>query len=132
MEVERRRLSSRFVQIKYFEASWPGALVAHRIEPLHGSMHAHTNKRQRANDEGKQQVHKAVQERAQDYAMMLHNLMSLIQEYLLLSDDDEHRGARSSLELVGSTAQLREHNRICIWLEELWSEPAIDAQKRYG
>ena len=45
MEVERRRLSSRFVQIKYFEASWPGALVAHRIEPLHGSMHAHTQKK---------------------------------------------------------------------------------------
>ena len=49
---------------------------------------------------------------------MLHNLMVTIQEYLLLSDDDKQRGALTSLELVGSTAQLRDDNRICIWLEE--------------
>ena len=42
MQVEKRRFRTRCVQIKYFEASWPGALVAHRIQPLHGSMHAHT------------------------------------------------------------------------------------------
>ena len=34
----------------------------------------------------------------------------------------EQRGALTSLELVGSTAQLREDNRICIWLEDVWSE----------
>ena len=44
MQVEKRRFCTRYVQIKYFEASWPGALVAHRIQPLHGSMHAHTKK----------------------------------------------------------------------------------------
>ena len=86
--------------------------MAHRIEPLHGSMHAHTKKRHR-DDQG---VH------AQNYAFMLHNLMVMIQEYLLLSDDDKQRGALKSLELVGSTAQLREDNRICIWLEDVWSE----------
>ena len=48
--------------------------------------------------------------------------MVMIQEYLLLSDDDKQRGALTSLELVGSTAQLREDNRICIWLEDVWSE----------
>jgi hypothetical protein len=48
--------------------------------------------------------------------------MSTIQEYLLLSDDDKQRGAQKYLKLVGSTAQLREDNRICIWLEEVWSE----------
>ena len=53
---------------------------------------------------------------------MLHNLMVSIQEYLLLSDDNKQRGALKSLELVGSTAQLREDNRICIWLEDVWSE----------
>ena len=42
MQVEKRRFCKQYVQIKYFEASWPGALVAHRIQPLHGSMHAHT------------------------------------------------------------------------------------------
>ena len=41
---------------------------------------------------------------------------------LKLSDDNKQRGALKSLELVGSTAQLREDNRICIWLEDVWSE----------
>ena len=53
---------------------------------------------------------------------MLYHLMVAIQDYLLLSDDDKQRGARKSLELVGSTAQLREDNSICIWLEDVWSE----------
>ena len=68
-------------------------------------------------DEGEQQVH------AQNYAFTLHNLMAMIQEYLLLSDDNEQRGALSSLQLVGSTAQLHEDNRICIWLEDVRSMP---------
>ena len=63
-----------------------------------------------------------VQQRSQNYAFMLYNLMTMIQEYLLLSDDDKQRGALKSLDLVGSTAQLREDNRICIWLEDVWSE----------
>ena len=33
MEVDKRKFRRRYVQIKYFEASWPGAPVAHRIEP---------------------------------------------------------------------------------------------------
>ena len=44
VQVEKRRFCTRYVQIKYFEASWPGALVAHCIEPLHGTMHAQTKK----------------------------------------------------------------------------------------
>ena len=122
MEGEKRLFGSPYVQIKYFEASWPGALVAHRIQPLHGSMHAHTKKRHRSDDEDQQQVHDDVQQRSQNYAFMLHNLMVMIQEYLLLSDDDKQRRALKSLELVGSTAQLHEDNRICIWLEDVWSE----------
>ena len=115
MQVEKRWFCKQYVQIKYLEASWPGALVAHRIRPLHGSMHAHTKKRHR-DDEGhqvEQQVH------AQNYAFMLHNLMVMIQDYLLLSDDDKQRGALKSLELVRSTAQLRDDDRICIWLEDV-------------
>ena len=76
----------------------------------------HIRKKRHRSDEVEQKVH------AQDYACMLHNLMVLIQEYLLLSDDDKQRGALTSLKLVGSTAQLRENNRICIWLEDVWSE----------
>ena len=48
--------------------------------------------------------------------------MVMIQDYFLLSDDDKQRGALNSLDLVGITAQLREDNRICIWLEDVWSE----------
>ena len=44
MQVEKKKLCTPYVQIKYLEASWPGALVAHRIQPLHGSMNAHTEK----------------------------------------------------------------------------------------
>ena len=68
------------------------------------------------------QLHGEVQQTSQNYAFMLHNLMIMIQEYLLLSDDNKQRGALNSLDLVGSTAQLREDNRICIWLEDVWSE----------
>ena len=52
---------------------------------------------------------------------MLHNLMIMIQDYLLLSDDDKQRGALNSLNLVGSTAQLRKDNMNCVWLEDVWS-----------
>ena len=96
--------------------------MAHRIQPLHGSMHAITKKKHRSDNEVQQQVHDDVQQRSQNYAFMLHNLMAMIQEYLLLSDYNEQSGALNSLHLVGSTAQLREDNRICIWLEDVWSE----------
>ena len=84
--------------------------MAHRFEPLPGSMQAHTKKRHRNDVEQQSQ--------AKNYANMLHDLMVEIQEYLLLSDDDKQRGAVKSLELVGSTAQLRQDNRICIWLKD--------------
>ena len=58
----------------------------------------------------------------QNLVWQLRNLMLLIQEYLLLNDDHKQRGALALLELVRSTAQLREDNRICIWLEDVWSE----------
>ena len=79
-------------------------------------------KRHRSDNEVQQQVHDDVQQRSQNYAFLLHNLMAMIQEYLLLSDDNKQRGALNSLDLVGSTAQLREDNRICIWLEDVRSE----------
>ena len=93
--------------------------MAHRIETLPGSISAHTKKRPRSDHEVQQQVHDDVQQRSQNYAFMLHNLMVMIQEYLLLSDDNKQRGALNSLHLVGSTAQLNEDNRICIWLEDV-------------
>ena len=96
--------------------------MAHRVQPLHGSMHTLTKKRQHSDDEVEQQVHDDVQQRSQNYALMLHNLMAMIQEYLLLSDDNKQSGALNSLNLVGSTSQLREDNRICIWLEDVRSE----------
>ena len=56
MQVKKRRFDTRHVQIKYFEATWPGAFVAHRIQPLHGSMHTYTKKKHRSHDEVQQQV----------------------------------------------------------------------------
>ena len=53
---------------------------------------------------------------------MLHNLMDAIQDYLLLNDNDKERGALKSLELVDSTAQVREDNRLCIWLEDVQTQ----------
>ena len=124
MHVEKRKFCSQWVKIRYLEASWPGALVARRIEPTHGSMNAHTKrqKRNRSYEEVQQQVHYDVEQRSQSYAFMLQNLMVMVQEYLLLGDDKQ-RGALDSLKLVGSTAQVPEDNRICIWLEDVWSEP---------
>ena len=66
--------------------------MAHRIEPLPGSMRAHTKKRHRSDDESQKQVHDE----------------GMIQDNLLLSDDDK---------------RIRENNRTCIWLEDVYSEP---------
>ena len=120
MQVEKRQFQTRYVQLKYFEATWPAALVAHRIEPLHASMKGGSKKRALFDDEVSQQVHNDIQQRSHDYACMLRNLMAMIQEFLLLSDDNEQSGALNSLQLVGSTGQLFEDNRICIWLEDVW------------
>ncbi len=73
-------------------------------------------------DDIHQRVDDGIQERSQNYAFMLRNLMLMIQEYLLLSGDDKQRAALKSFELVGSTAQRPDDNRICIWLEDVWSE----------
>ena len=52
---------------------------------------------------------------------MLRNLMTLIQDYLLLSDGDERPGgAKDSLALVDGVYERREDNRICIWVQEIW------------
>ena len=91
-------------------SSAPARIYARTYEKMH-----------RSDDKVQQQVHDEVQERSQHYAFMSHNLMVMIQEYLLLSDDDKQRGALKSLELVGSTAQRREDNRICMWLEDVRS-----------
>ena len=121
------------MQIKYLEASWPQAFVAHRIQPLSGTMHAQTKRKACYDDEPWHQVNDEVWQKSRwqpvdlevwqtccNYVSMLRNLMKTIQEYLVLSDDDQHSGAMKSQRLVGSTAELREHNRICIWLEDVW------------
>ena len=62
-------------------------------------------KRHRSNDAVQQQDHDDVEEKCQNYAFMLDNLMDLIQENLLISDDNQHSGALNSLDLVGGTRQ---------------------------
>ena len=55
-------------------------------------------------------------------APLLHSLMEMIQNYLLLSDNSKQRGAKNSLDLMGSSAQQHDDNMICIWLEDVCSE----------
>ena len=97
--------------------------MAHRIEPLHASMPGHNIKMQRVQQHWVQrQVREEVQQNCQDYVYMLENLKKMIQDYLIITDDLKQRGALTSLELVGSTAQLRDDTRSCIWIEDVWSE----------
>ena len=110
MNVEKRRFKTKWVRIRYFEANWPQDPVAKRIEPLRGSMAACTNKRHHPDDDVHQKNFQ--KERCQSYAFMIHNLMSMIQDYLVLSDDKEQSGA------LNSRRRGSEENRICIWLEE--------------
>ena len=98
--VYKRAMAAPYLQIRHFEASWPGGRVARRITPLPGFMFARTTKRQRHDDEDWQPVpDKAeIRQKCENYISMLQNLMSLIQDYLLLSDGEERPGgAKASL-----------------------------------
>ena len=59
-------------------------------------------KRQRPDNEVQEQVHGRAQQEARNYKSMLQDLMALIQQYLLLSDDKKVR----STELVEDCGQL--------------------------
>ena len=95
--------------------------MSHRITPTHGGRNSQTNKRPHKEAEAIDPSHPDVIANCEKYKAMLCNLMDKIQEYLLLSDDNKQSGALNSLNLVGSTSQLREDNRICIWLQDVWS-----------
>ena len=71
---------------------------------------------------GSRSVEVKQQEHDQHCSSMLHNLMVVLQKYLLRNGGDKQCGALTSVELVGSTAQLRADNRICIWLADVWHE----------
>ena len=61
-----------------------------------------------------------VYQNCENYISMLRNLMSLIQDYLLLTDGDGRPGgAKDSLALVNGDYERREDNRICIWVLEI-------------
>ena len=51
MQVEKRLFCTQYVQINYVEASWPGALVAHRIQP-HARIDARTYEKRHRADQG--------------------------------------------------------------------------------
>ena len=119
MEVEKRQFRKRYVQIKYFEASWPEAHVAHRIQPLHGSLRAHTKKGT------------ALMMRTSSRSMMTSSRGLTVRIHVAESNGHDsgvslaqrrQQTALNSLHLVGSTAPLHGDNRICIWLEDVWSE----------
>jgi len=51
---------------------------------------------------------------------MLSNLMGTIQDFLVLSDTAEERGAEKSLALLNRTAESPDDNLICMGLTEFW------------
>ena len=57
---------------------------------------------------------------ARNYKEMLINLMSEIQEYLLLSDDVQKTLAKKSLKLGDSSLNQCGDHLICVWLQQLW------------
>ena len=121
--VYKKAITAPYLRIRHFEASRPGNDMAHRITPLPGFMFAHTTKRQRHDDEDWQPVpDKAeIRQKCENYTSMLRNLMSVIQEYLLLSDDeDKPGGAKASSALVDGVYERQKDNRICIWVQETW------------
>ena len=54
-------------------------------------MRAFTRKRQRSGNEVQVQVHDPARQEAQNYKSMLQDLMAMIQQYLLLTDDKKVR-----------------------------------------
>ena len=100
-QIFRSQLASRSCGTPY---PAPARIYARTYEKRHRDDERNQQLRSRS-DEDEQQEH------AQNNAFMLRNLMVVIQDYLLLSDDDNQSGARSSLELVDSTARLREDNK---------------------
>ena len=110
--VYKKAITAPYLRIRHFEASRPGNDMAHRITPLPGFMFAHTTKRQRHDDKDWQPVpDKAeIRQKCENYTSMLRNLMSVIQEYLLLSDDEDKPGGY----------ERQKDNRICIWVQETW------------
>ena len=85
MEVEKRPFCKQYMQIKYFEASWQAASVAHRIQPLPGSINAYMKKGGSS----------------ENYALMCKKLMAMIQEYLVLNVDE----TREALEYLPHRAK---------------------------
>ena len=86
--------------------------MAHRIEPLHGTMNTHTKKK----------AHDAQRGDPQSYAHMLSKVMAGIHEYLWLSYDNKKSRTLKSFKLVGSIARQRDDNMICICLQDAKSE----------
>ena len=57
---------------------------------------------------------------AQNYCHMLSNLMGTIQDFLVLSDTAEERGAEKSLALLDRTAKSQDDFLICMGLATFW------------
>ena len=112
-QVYRHPVRKSKVQIKYFEASWPGDPVAHRIEPLPQSMASLTKKRLRDDAVDGQQMG------PEEYKSMLYELMRALQNYLVLIDDDAKQSALASRGLVRSIPPQQCEDMIGIWLKDL-------------
>ena len=117
-EIKPIFIKARYVQIKYLEASWPGDPVVHRLTPNPGSMKGHMKKKQKK--DGLEMTYQEQKESADGYKSMLCELMTELQDYLLLTDDTEQTLQKASLDLCPSLQDCGDH-LICFWLQQLWS-----------
>ena len=92
--------------------------MSHRITPTHGGRNSQTNKRTHKEAEAIDPSHPDVIANCEKYKAMLCNLMDKIQEYLLLSDDNNRTGALCPYNKLGITIERPDDNMICVWLDE--------------
>ena len=108
-QVQKFAVCTEFLHIKWLEASWPAASTFHRLRPLPGSIRGHVQNKKRAHGDDRDPWTDA-----ENYCHMLSNLMGTIQDFLVLSDTAEERGAEKSLALLDRTAKSQDDFLICM------------------
>ena len=76
--VSERKIHKRFLELKHFEANWPGEAVANRITPTHGGINSQTNKRTHKEAESINPSDPEVIRSCESYKDMLGNLLDKI------------------------------------------------------
>ena len=89
-QTELKHFRRSYLQIRYFEANRPSTRVSHRIEPNHASMVVNPGQK-RAWDQTHVSYTESMeaQEKSTKYVSMVKDLVSQLQEYIVLQEDDD-------------------------------------------